>query len=294
MRRLPRELDPSHAHEGGAPSDEASASHGRGRRRRHLHPPPGRASRAGRRHRKAGALPQRSRRPFRTRLGAAWFRASGASHLRRLRPVRLARRLRREFLALWAEGMRRLANDQTLYDLGLPPKDDPFFYPDMDVLNAMVGPAIAVDSFVLADGSTAAYWPFRDVRIKNARALGGRIRRRVTSVPPPPHPHEALERSRRSEPLFAPDESASLRRGRRSPSPSGTDSTSASDRSRRPARPLLRRATGWCAPKGAGKARTQGALGARAAGQSLRLRMPVRLQPVGPGARWLSLVSRTD
>ena len=76
-----------------------------------------------------------------------------------------------EFLALWAEGMRRLANDQTLYELGLPPKDDPFFYPDMDVLNAMVGPAIAVDSFVLADRSTAAYWPFRDVRIKNAREL---------------------------------------------------------------------------------------------------------------------------
>jgi hypothetical protein len=77
----------------------------------------------------------------------------------------------RRFLVLWAEGMERLAADPTLASSGTTPEQNPFHFPDMDVLNALIGPAIPLDSFVLADVRAAAYPPFRSVRIVDASRL---------------------------------------------------------------------------------------------------------------------------
>jgi hypothetical protein len=77
----------------------------------------------------------------------------------------------REFLAIWEQGLQRLAADPELAGADLPPEENPFRFPDMDVLNALIGPAIPLDSFVLADGDSAAYPPFDGVRIVDSATL---------------------------------------------------------------------------------------------------------------------------
>jgi hypothetical protein len=76
-----------------------------------------------------------------------------------------------DFLTLWAQGLERLATDPTLSGSGLPKEKDPFFFPDMDVLNALIGPAIPLDSFIIADTTSAAYPPFEGVRIVDSERL---------------------------------------------------------------------------------------------------------------------------
>jgi hypothetical protein len=73
------------------------------------------------------------------------------------------------FLDIYAEALLRRLEDPALEGNGRP--EDPFFYPDMDVLNALVGPALPLDSFVLADESTVAYWPFTNVRVLDETTL---------------------------------------------------------------------------------------------------------------------------
>ena len=76
-----------------------------------------------------------------------------------------------DFLTLWALGLERLATDPTLGGSSLPMEENPFFFPDMDVLNALIGPAIPIDSFVLADTASAAYPPFDGVRVLDSERL---------------------------------------------------------------------------------------------------------------------------
>lgn len=74
-------------------------------------------------------------------------------------------------LTLWAQGLRRLSAEPELAGSGLS-EEDAFFFPDMDVLNALIGPAIQPDSFMLADAATTAYWPFEGVRVSDLERLG--------------------------------------------------------------------------------------------------------------------------
>ena len=53
-------------------------------------------------------------------------------------------------LGLWAQGLQRLLDDPTLIAAGDSPEGNAFFYPDMDVLNALIGAAIPLDSFMVA------------------------------------------------------------------------------------------------------------------------------------------------
>ena len=76
-----------------------------------------------------------------------------------------------EFLRVWEEGLLRFAADSSLSRSGLAPEADPFRFPDMDVLNAMIGTAIPLDSFVLADVAAAAYPPFAGMRIVDRERL---------------------------------------------------------------------------------------------------------------------------
>jgi hypothetical protein len=74
-------------------------------------------------------------------------------------------------LTLWAQGLRRLSAEPELAGSGLS-EEDAFFFPDMDVLNALIGPAIQSDSFILADTATTAYWPFEGLRVSDLERLG--------------------------------------------------------------------------------------------------------------------------
>lgn len=74
-------------------------------------------------------------------------------------------------LHLWASGMERLLADSTLTSLGGSPRENPFFYPDMDVLNALIGTAIAEDSYLLADSGSTAFWPFKGLRVVDSTRL---------------------------------------------------------------------------------------------------------------------------
>jgi hypothetical protein len=74
-------------------------------------------------------------------------------------------------LHLWADGMERLLADPTLARAGGSPRENPFFYPDMDVLNALIGPAITEDGYVLADSKSTAFWPFDGLRIVDRERL---------------------------------------------------------------------------------------------------------------------------
>jgi hypothetical protein len=74
-------------------------------------------------------------------------------------------------LHLWASGMERLLSDSALTGAGGSPRENPFFYPDMDVLNALIGPAIAEDSYVLADSRATAFWPFEGLRVVDGTKL---------------------------------------------------------------------------------------------------------------------------
>jgi hypothetical protein len=75
------------------------------------------------------------------------------------------------FLGLWAQALERLATDPALNAYGSTPEDNPFFFPDMDVLNALIGPAVPIDSFILADMTTAAYYGFEGMRLVDADRL---------------------------------------------------------------------------------------------------------------------------
>ena len=75
------------------------------------------------------------------------------------------------FLTAWAEGLRRVEADPALASPRVSPEDDPFFYRDMDTLNALIGTVIPLDSYALTEASDAAYWPFAGIRIIDQRAL---------------------------------------------------------------------------------------------------------------------------
>ncbi len=75
------------------------------------------------------------------------------------------------FLQTWSEGLGRFAAEPALGARALSPEDDAFYYPDMDVLNAMIGTALPLDSYALADASTVAYWPFRGLRVLDPERL---------------------------------------------------------------------------------------------------------------------------
>lgn len=76
-----------------------------------------------------------------------------------------------EFLKVWEQGLERLATDPALAGLGLAPEQNPFRFRDQDVLNALIGPVVPLDSFITADAASAAYFPFWDVRIVDPERL---------------------------------------------------------------------------------------------------------------------------
>jgi hypothetical protein len=74
------------------------------------------------------------------------------------------------FLGMFEQGLRRLDVSRTLVNPRARPTD-PFYYPEMDVLNAMVGTAFPLDSFTLAARTTTSYWPFPGLRVEDAQDL---------------------------------------------------------------------------------------------------------------------------
>lgn len=88
----------------------------------------------------------------------------------------------RVFLEQWAAGLERFAANPTLSDPTLDPLTNPFRFPDMDVLNALLGTVIALDAFEFAGIDTASYPPFEDVAVADAQSL----RLSTTSAAEPP------------------------------------------------------------------------------------------------------------
>lgn len=78
------------------------------------------------------------------------------------------------FLKVFEGALRRLDLTQTLINREIRPRD-PFYYPEMDVLNALVGTAIPMESFLLAEPDLVAYWPFPDLRVEDTKALDCRL-----------------------------------------------------------------------------------------------------------------------
>jgi hypothetical protein len=80
----------------------------------------------------------------------------------------------RWFLELFEEALHRLDLSQTLINRATRPQD-PFYYPEMDVLNALVGTAIPMGSFLLAERDLVSYWPFGDLRVEDEKTLDCRL-----------------------------------------------------------------------------------------------------------------------
>jgi len=74
------------------------------------------------------------------------------------------------FVDVFDEALLRLDVEQTLVNPRIRPRD-PFYYSEMDVLNALIGTAIPLDSFAVADRDLVSYWPFRDLRVDDERTL---------------------------------------------------------------------------------------------------------------------------
>lgn len=74
------------------------------------------------------------------------------------------------FLELFDEALLRLDVSKTLVNPSIRPSD-PFYYPEMDVFNALIGTAIPFDGFTLANRDLVAYWPFTGLRVEDERTL---------------------------------------------------------------------------------------------------------------------------
>ena len=115
------------------------------------------------------------------------------------------------FLQTWSEGLGRFAAEPALGARALSPEDDAFYYPDMDVLNAMIGTALPLDSYALADASTVAYWPFRGLRRPRPRTARGGGFDGNPANSTPPHPRQAMEHTGGAKRVLQPDDPPSMR-----------------------------------------------------------------------------------
>jgi len=86
----------------------------------------------------------------------------------------------RAFLKLFEQGQRRLdaglvapayAGTQASVRGQMPRPEDPFYFPDQDVLNAMIGTAIQLGSVSVAAEGAVSYWPFPGVRVTDTDRL---------------------------------------------------------------------------------------------------------------------------
>lgn len=82
----------------------------------------------------------------------------------------LPREAGRWFLELFDEALRRLDLNRTFLNPQIRPQD-PFYLADMDVLNALIGTAIPIESFALAERELTSYWPFHGLRIADEKTL---------------------------------------------------------------------------------------------------------------------------
>lgn len=76
----------------------------------------------------------------------------------------------RWFLDLFEEAMQRVDPAKTLSNPDIRPQD-PFYYGDQDVLNALIGTAIPSERFAIAERDLVSYWPFRGLRVEDERTL---------------------------------------------------------------------------------------------------------------------------
>lgn len=86
----------------------------------------------------------------------------------------------RALLEMFEEAQRRLdpalvapayAGTQYRPNGQKPRPEDPFYFPDQDVLNAMIGTAVPLDSVDVAPENAVAYWPFPGLRVTDVDLL---------------------------------------------------------------------------------------------------------------------------
>lgn len=74
------------------------------------------------------------------------------------------------FLHMLADGLQRIDVSQTHANPMIRP-EQPFYYFEMDILNAMVGTVLAFDDFTVADRTAVSYWPFEGLNLVDAGRL---------------------------------------------------------------------------------------------------------------------------
>jgi hypothetical protein len=81
----------------------------------------------------------------------------------------LPQALGERLLPLWAEGQRKISFESTRY--GRARLTDPFYFADMDVLNAIVSAHVDADELLIMENRLVPHPPFPDARLIDARRL---------------------------------------------------------------------------------------------------------------------------